>query len=111
MAVSQDFMAFACDLFADLGAIRARKMFGGAGVYAGDVMFALIGDDVIYLKAEGALADDLEGEGCDPFTYTTKSGETAAMGYWRLPEAALDDPEAAVAWGRRALDLALSKRR
>ena len=26
------------------------------------------------------------------------------MGYWTLPEAALDDPEAACDWARRALD-------
>ena len=111
MAVSQDFMEFACELFSDLGPTRARRMFGGAGVYAHDVMFALIADDVLYIKAEGALAEDLAAEGCEPFVFTPKSGEPVEMGYRRLPEAALDDPETAARWGRRALDLALSKRR
>lgn len=111
MAVSQDFMDFACELFSGLGPTRARRMFGGAGVYAHDVMFALIADDVIYIKAEGALAADLEAEGCEPFIFTPKSGEPAEMGYRRLPEAALDESELACEWGRRALDLALSKKR
>jgi DNA transformation protein len=111
MAVSPDFMDFACELFSDLGPTRARRMFGGAGVYAHDVMFALIADDVIYIKAEGALAEALEAEGCESFIFTPKSGEPAAMGYRRLPEAALDEPELACDWGRRALDLALSKKR
>ena len=111
MAVSQDFMAFACELFSDLGPTRARRMFGGAGVYAHDVMFALIADDVLYIKAEGALAEDLAAQGCEPFVFTSKSGEPTEMGYRRLPEAALDEPEAAARWGRRALDLAMSKKR
>ena len=110
MAVSQAFMEFACELFGGLGAIRARRMFGGAGVYAGEVMFALIADDVIYIKAKGALADDLAAEGCEAFIFTPKSGKPAEMGYRRLPEAALDDPEDAERWGRRALDLAVSKK-
>jgi Regulator of competence-specific genes len=112
MAVSQAFMDFACELFSDLGPTRARRMFGGAGVYAHDVMFALIADDVIYIKAEGALAEDLAAEGCEAFVFMPKSGEPAEeMGYRRLPEAAMDDPAEASAWGRRALDLALSKKR
>lgn len=111
MAVSQDFMDFACELFSGLGPTRARRMFGGAGVYAHDVMFALIAEDVIYIKAGGALAADLAAEGCEPFIFTPKSGEPAEMGYRRLPEAALDEPELACDWGRRALDLALSKKR
>ncbi|MCR9128125.1 MAG: TfoX/Sxy family protein [Alphaproteobacteria bacterium] len=111
MAVSQDFMDFACELFSGLGPTRARRMFGGAGVYAHDLMFALIADDVIHIKAEGALAEDLEAEGCGAFVFTPKSGEPAEMGYRRLPEAALDEPELACEWGRRALDLALSKKR
>jgi DNA transformation protein len=73
-------------------------------------MFALIADDVIYIKAEGALAADLEAEGCEPFIFTPKSGQPAEMGYRRLPEAAMDDAAEASAWGRRALDLALSKK-
>ncbi len=111
MTVSQDFMEFACELFSGLGPTRARRMFGGAGVYAHDVMFALIADDVIYIKAEGALAEALEAEGCEAFVFTPKSGDPAEMGYRRLPEAALDEPELASHWGRRALNLALSKKR
>ena len=111
MTVTTAFMDFACELFSGLGPTRARRMFGGAGVYAHEVMFALIAEDVIYIKAEGRLAEDLEAEGCEPFIFTPKSGKPTDMGYRRLPEAALDDPENAERWGRRALDLALSKRR
>ncbi len=98
------------DLFAGLGSIRIKRMFGGAGVYAGEVMFALIADDTIHIKADASLARALEAEGSGPFVWVPprgpKAGQAIAMSYWRLPDAALDDPELACEWGRRALDIA-----
>lgn len=107
MAVSSDYIEFACETLSGVGLVRARKMFGGAGLYAGEVMFALIADDQIYLKVDDALSRDLEAEGSGPFIYEREGAEPAAMGYWRLPDAALDDPHEAERWARRALDVAL----
>ena len=39
------------ELLASLGAVRARRMFGGWGLYAGDAFVALIADDQLYLRA------------------------------------------------------------
>lgn len=80
-------------------------MFGGAGLYAEGAMFALIAFDEIFLRADGALAEDLAAEGARQFSYEAK-GKSMRMGYWSLPDAALDDPEEAVAWARKALALA-----
>ena len=107
MRVSAGFLDMACALFAAVGPVRARRMFGAAGLYAGEVMFALVADDVIYLKADDALAAELEALGCGPFVVTTGDKPPQVMRYRRLPDAALDDPEAARAWGLRALDAAL----
>ena len=38
-------------------------MFGGAGVYADGVMFAIVVDDVFYLKADETSQRTFEGEG------------------------------------------------
>lgn len=112
MAPSAAFLDFACELFSGIGQVSARRMFGGAGLYAEGMMFALIADDVIYLKADPALAAALEAEGCGPFIYDGgKSGKAHQMNYWRLPDAALDDPEIAESWGRRALDVARAAKR
>lgn len=108
MAVSGEYIEFACELLAAIGPVRARRMFGGAGLYADDVMFALIADDQIYIKVDDGLAADLEAEGSGPFIYEREGAEPVAMGYWRLPEAALDDPDEARRWARRALDVALT---
>jgi DNA transformation protein len=103
------FHAFVEELFTGLGPVRIRRMFGGAGVYAGDVMFALIDDETLYLKTDEALRADLAAEGSAAWVYSRATGSWEDSSYWRLPEAALDDPDEAVAWARRALTVAEAK--
>jgi len=93
------------ELFADLGAISHRKMFGGAGLYAEGAMFGLVFSDEIMLKATGAFAATLETQGSTPFIYKGRS-KPVAMSYWHLPESAFDDPEEAVALAQTALTCA-----
>jgi DNA transformation protein len=104
------FHDFVRELFAGMGPVQVKRMFGGAGIYADGMMFALIADDTIYLKADQALKNELREEGSAPFLWTPqtglRAGEQIEMGYWRLPEPALDDPEIAAAWGRKALEVA-----
>ncbi len=107
------FHDFVRELFAELGPVQIKRMFGGAGGYADGVMFLLLADDVIYLKVDDGLKAELTAEGCGPFVWEPSSGpragEKVEMGYWRLPDAALDDPELAAAWGRKALAVAKAK--
>ena len=112
--MAQDgFHEFVRELFSGLGPITIRRMFGGAGAYANGVMFALLANDVIYIKTDEALARALEDEGSGPFVWSPqrgpRAGEQIAMSYWRLPEAALDEPEQASVWGRKALRVAERK--
>ncbi len=107
---SDSFHAFVRELFEGLGPVTIKKFFGGGGVYADGAMFALLASDTIYLKADDALKRDLAEAGSGPFIWTPSSGPKAGqqveMSYWRLPDAALDDPDEAVCWARRALEVA-----
>ncbi|MBX3509768.1 MAG: TfoX/Sxy family protein [Hyphomonadaceae bacterium] len=113
MAAPDSFHDFVRELFAGLGRVEIKRMFGGAGVYAEGVMFALLADDTIHLKVDDALKRDLREEGSGPFVWTPSSGPRAGekidMGYWRLPDSALDDPDEAARWGRKALAVAKAK--
>jgi DNA transformation protein len=93
------------ELFAGLGPIRTRAMFGGLGVYCDDAMFALVADGVLYMKAEADLAARYADAGSAPFTYEGK-GKPVRMSFWRLPDSALDDPDEALDWGRASLAIA-----
>ena len=103
------FHAFVIELFERLGPVRIRRMFGGAGVYAGDVMFALIDDETIYLKTDDALKAELAAQGSVGWVYSRAPGKWEETSYWRLPETALDDAEEAVAWARKSLAVAQAK--
>src|ERR1700687_5786321 len=94
------------ELFAGLGPVTPRRMFGGLGVFADGMMIALVIDGVIYLKADGRLVPDFEREGTAPFSYATRGGRRTVMSYWRLPDRLYDDADELAAWARRSLDAA-----
>jgi DNA transformation protein and related proteins len=108
MPVSPAYKAFVQDLLSEFGPISIRNMFGGAGIYADGVMFAILIDDTLYLKADALSARDFAAEGKGPFTYRAKGRAPVAMSYWEVPERLLDDPEELVAWARRAHAVALA---
>lgn len=107
MAYDPEFGDWVRDHLAGLGPIEIKRMFGAAGVKQHGAMFAILDDGVIWLKADGPLAEALEAEGARQFTYSTKAGETMAMAYWSMPETALDDADEAVGWARRSIEIAL----
>lgn len=106
------FHTYVEDLFANLGRIRIRKMFGGAGVYSGEDMFALIDKDRVYVKSDDVLKECLESAGGEVFEWTNpNTGKTIQMSYVSLPVNALDDRDKVSALGRKALDVAVQARR
>jgi DNA transformation protein len=103
------FHEFVMELFAPMGPVSVRRMFGGAGVFKDGLMFALLADDVIYLKTDVAFRAELEAEGCEPFIWTRPSdGKQTDMGYVSLPPDAMDEAELASEWGRKAFAVALA---
>ncbi len=95
MALADADIAFATDLFSDLGQLTTRKMFGGMCLYLDGTVFALMSSDAtLYLKAKGTVAQELMANGATQFHN---------MPYWSLPEAALDDPQKACTLARRTL--------
>ncbi|MCB1436864.1 MAG: TfoX/Sxy family protein [Rhodobiaceae bacterium] len=105
MALNREYAAYVEDLLSPVGGVRVRPMFGGGGVFCGDLMFGLIADDMLYLKADDAFADDFAAEGMAAFTYEAK-GRTMSLSYWQVPERIGDDQDELVAWAVRALKVA-----
>jgi DNA transformation protein len=97
---------FIRELFLPFGTVQVRRMFGGAGLFADGVMFGLISDGQIYLKADAAAVPRFEAEGCRPFEYSTAKGKRTLTSYWRLPDRLYDDAEELARWARAALTIA-----
>jgi len=81
--------------------VRARAMFGGVGLYAGDVFFALIADDGLYLRADDATRPEFESLGMPAFRPFEEHGPV--MSYYQLPEEVLEEPERLRDWAQRAI--------
>ena len=91
------------EMFAAFGAVDVRRMFGGVGIYADGIMFALGHDDRIYLKADDLTRNAFEREGQGPFTYETRTGRHALASYWCVPDRLHDDPDELAQWAAAAL--------
>lgn len=111
MAVSPEFIEHLHELLGRLGPLQVKKMFGGASLQADGVAFGLVFGETLYLKVDDANRAAFEDVGSGPFTYEMKDGRTGSLGYWSLPEAALDDSEEAVRWARLGLEAAYRARK
>jgi DNA transformation protein and related proteins len=98
------------DLFAPFGQVKIKLMFGGAGVYYKDQMFALVADDRIYLKANDETRPAFAREGSKPFVFESKAGETVMTSYLEVPPRLLDDTDELARWARRAYEAAIKGR-
>jgi DNA transformation protein and related proteins len=91
------------ELFSAFGPVEVRRLFGGAGIYADETMFALVHKGVIYLKVDDANAAAFDREQLEPFSYS-RGGERAALNsYRRMPDRLYDDPDELADWARAAL--------
>lgn len=95
------------DLFAGLGPVTIKRMFGGKGVYHDGLIVALEVDGEILLKADPESQPDFEQAKCTQWVYQGHKGRgPTAMPYWSIPDSALDDPDELAIWTRKAYEAA-----
>lgn len=108
MKTSSDFAAHCLDLFAGLGPVEARSMFGGHAFFAGAAMFAIGDADEwrVWLKVDDETRARFEGAGGVAFTYQARNRPRVAMSFFTVPDGAMEDGEAMLPWARLALEAA-----
>jgi len=108
MPVTPSFQTFVVDqLSRAVERVRAKRMFGGVGIYSGALFFALIADDILYFKVDDSNRPDFEARGMEPFRPYGPEGEV--MQYYQVPEDLLEDVEALRPWAEKALATAARK--
>jgi len=106
---SKEFRDLVGELFEPMGCVAVKSMFGGAGVFCDGVMFALIADDVLYLRVDEQNKADFDEQGLSQFIYKSPT-KTVAMPYYEAPPSVFGAPDVAVSWGIAALSAAQRSR-
>src|SRR5258705_4581351 len=87
--------------------LRARAMFGGVGIYADQLFFALVDDDTLYFKVDDSNRPEFERLGMRPFQPYGEGGEV--MQYYQVPAEFLRIPKPSAPWPRSQSRLRLTR--
>ncbi len=108
--MAHDELAHHClELLQPLGQTRARRMFGGHGLYVDDLFIAIIAYDRLYLKADTQTRAAFAAAGGEPFAYDA-GGRKVTLAYWTVPADAMESPALMQPWARLAMEAALRAR-
>jgi DNA transformation protein len=108
MAVSRSYRDFVVEQLERVCPVTAKSMFGGVGLYAEGLFFALIADDRLYFKVDDTTRPDFERSGMEPFR---PFSEDQAMGYYEVPADVLEDATQLEPWMKKAIDVARRAKR
>ncbi len=104
--MTTEFVAYLHEVFAPFGIIQTKRMFGGFGIYHQGLMFGLVADDVLYLKADATSSPAFEQLGLSQFEFD-RHGKMIKMSYYQAPEEIFEDFEQATIWAKRGYEAAL----
>ena len=76
-------------------------MFGGEGLFAGDLMIGLVMEDRIFLKTDDETRHAFLAEKMPPFSFA-KGGKRIITSYYEIPDRLYDDAELFAEWATRA---------
>jgi len=92
-------------LFEPVGPVSVKRMFGGHGVYADGLCFAIESQGEVYLKTDAESEKVYADAGSAPFVYVAR-GKPMATSYWRLVASAYDDSDELKRWSALAIEAA-----
>ena len=110
MDQSPEFVSYVTELLAPFGDVRARRMFGAYGIFRGELMFGIVADEALYLKADDVNRTDFEARGLERFVYY-KKGKPMYLSYYQAPEEALDNSGDMLDWAEKSFAAAIRSQR
>jgi DNA transformation protein and related proteins len=103
-----EFIRYLRDQFRRWGPVEIRRMFGGHGIFRGGVMFALIHDEMLFLRSDDANRAAFAAAGMGPFHYRRR-GKLVSLAYHQAPPEAIDDSDLLGQWADLAFAAALRR--
>jgi DNA transformation protein len=92
-------------LFEPFGEVTVKRMFGGHGVYAKGVCFAIEHGGEVFLKVDSLSQPTFAEARSSPFIYVAR-GKPMPTSYWRLPELAHEGTDELRRWASLGLEAA-----
>ena len=92
-------------LFEPFGCVSVKRMFGGSGIYAEGMCFAIELKGEIFLKTDSRSRAVFSAADSAPFTYVAK-GKSRPTSYWSLPTAAHEEGDELRRWANMGLEAA-----
>ncbi len=108
MAASESYRVFVLEQLARVTPVTSKSMFGGVGIYARGLFFALIAEDRLYFKVDDGTRPDFERLRMEPFR---PFGDDSTMGYYEVPVDVVEDGVQLASWVEKAIDVAATAKR
>lgn len=96
---AESFKCYVEDTLQALGDVCWRRMFGGHGIYCGELFFGILYRGRLYFKTDETSRADYTAHGMSPFRPNAKQ---TLKNYYEVPPEIVDDREALVVWARKA---------
>ncbi len=106
MSVQPQYLAYILEQLEALGRLRSRRMFGGVGLYSGELFFGIIDDDTVFFKSDASNSADYVARNMPRFMPFPDRPE-AVMAYYQVPADIIEEAESLVAWARKSVAVAL----
>lgn len=108
MAVSKDFLEYVIDQLSEWEDVRAKRMFGGAGLFRDSIMFGLVSDNVVYLKVDDSNRNKFLEAGSSPLKPFPE--KPTILSYYEIPPDILETPDEFIEWARESLSIQLKQK-
>ncbi len=95
------FKEFILDQLSDLDEVDARPMFGGFGLYQGEVFFSIIFKGRLYFKNDLTSRPVYLKMGMKPFRPNAKQ---TLRNYYEVPVDIIEDHDQLTAWAKKAIE-------
>ena len=99
---SNSFRQYVIEQLQELGALDCRAMFGGHGLYLGELFFGILHQGRFYLKTDETNQPDYEKRGMKPF----RPHDRQTLRYHEVPAEVLEDKAKLIVWAAKSIQIA-----
>lgn len=108
--MDKELIDYILELMSAIGSVSAKRMFGGSGIFLNGLMFALVADGVLYLKADNINKHQFIAFELAQFSYYKQKKEFK-ISYFQAPEEALENSDDMTYWANSSFSAALRSKK